>query len=75
MKNIINKFLSAGDKYMPKMPLRQPGFMYTACGPVLVWTKKKHKGREELKKGEIEDIFIKMIKRKHVLKLVAFRWF
>ena len=51
MKNIINKFLSAGDKYMPKMPLRQPGFMYTACVPVLVWTKKKYKGKEELKKG------------------------
>ena len=45
--------MSAGDKYMPKMPLRQPGFMYTACGPVLVWTKKKYKGREELKKGEV----------------------
>ena len=30
MNNIINKFLLAGDKFMP---LRQPQFVYSACGP------------------------------------------
>ena len=40
--------MSAGDKYMPKMPLRQPGFMCTACGPVLVWTKKNTKEEKKL---------------------------
>ena len=33
MNNIINKFLLAGDKSMPEMHLRQPGFTYSACGP------------------------------------------
>ena len=30
---IISKFLLAGDKFMPEMHLRQPGFTYSACGP------------------------------------------
>ena len=33
MNNIINKFLLAGDKFMPEMHLRQPEFVYSACGP------------------------------------------
>ena len=33
MNDIINKFLFAGDKCMPEMHLRQPGFTYSACGP------------------------------------------
>ena len=33
MNKIINKFLLAEDKYMPEMHLRQPGFIYHACGP------------------------------------------
>ena len=31
MNKIINKFLLAGDKFMPKMHLKQPGFTYSAC--------------------------------------------
>ena len=30
MNNIINKFLLAGDKFMPEMHLRQPEFTYSA---------------------------------------------
>ena len=33
MNDIINKFLLAGDKFMPEMHLRQPGFTCSACGP------------------------------------------
>ena len=33
MNNVINKFLLAGDKFMPEMHLRQPKFVYSACGP------------------------------------------
>ena len=33
MNNIIDKFLLAGDKLMPEMHLRQPQFVYSACGP------------------------------------------
>ena len=32
MNDIINKFLLAEDKFMPEMHLRQPGFIYSACG-------------------------------------------
>ena len=34
MNEIVNKFLLAGDKFMPEMDLRQTEFMYSACGPV-----------------------------------------
>ena len=33
MNNVINKFLLAGDKFMPEIHLRQPRFVYSACGP------------------------------------------
>ena len=32
MSDIVNRFLLARDKFMPEMHLRQPGFMYIACG-------------------------------------------
>ena len=35
MNKIINKFLLTGDEYMSKLHLRQLGFTYTACGPLL----------------------------------------
>ena len=40
MNDIINKFLLAGDKFMPEMHLRQPGFTYSACRP---FTKNKER--------------------------------
>ena len=40
MNDIINKFLLAGDKFMPEMHLRQPGFTYSAGGP---FTKNKER--------------------------------
>ena len=35
MNEIVSKLLLAGDKFMPKMHLRQCqcGFTYSACGP------------------------------------------
>ena len=32
MNKMINKFSSAGDKFMAEIHLRQPGFTYSACG-------------------------------------------
>ena len=32
MNEIVNKDLLAGDKFMPEMYLRQPGFIYSTCG-------------------------------------------
>ena len=33
MNEIVNKFLLKGDKFMPEMHLRRPGFTYSASGP------------------------------------------
>ena len=33
MNQIINTFLLAGDKFMPEVHLRQPGFTYSASSP------------------------------------------
>ena len=56
MNQIVNKFLLAGDKFMPEMHLKQPGFTYSACGP---FTKIK-KEFKNLKKQGIQAIVIKM---------------
>ena len=33
MNDIVNKFLLAGDKFMPETHLKQTGFTSSACGP------------------------------------------
>ena len=33
MNDVVNKFLLTGDKFMPEMYLKQPGFTYSACLP------------------------------------------
>ena len=40
MNEIVNKFLLVGDKFMPEMHLKQPGFTYSASGP---FTKNKQR--------------------------------
>ena len=62
MKEIVNKFLLAGDKFMPEMHLKQPGFTYSACRP---FTKKKKEFKYS-KKLEILTIFTKI----NLIKLV-----
>ena len=42
MNKIINKFLLAGDKFMPEIHLKQPWFTYSACGP---FTKNKERNQ------------------------------
>ena len=68
MNNIINKFLLTGDKFMPEMHLRQPRFVYSACGPFT-----RHKERiKELKVQVIRVIFIKMNSIKLVFNTILF---
>ena len=31
MNKVVNQFLLVGDKCMPELHLRQPGFTYSAC--------------------------------------------
>ena len=47
MNETVNKFLLAGDKFMPEMHLKQPGFTYSACGPY--HKNQKPKTKKELK--------------------------
>ena len=66
MNEIVNKFLLAGDKFMPGMHLKQPGFTYSACGPLLR-IKKEFK---KLKKLEIQAILTKMSLIKHAFNTI-----
>ena len=49
MNEIVNKFSLAGDKFMPEMYLRQPGFTYSACG---TFTKNKERFQKFKERGE-----------------------
>ena len=55
MNEIVNKFSLAWDKFMPETHLRQPKFAYSPCGTFT----KTRKESSNLKKKEIQDIFIK----------------
>ena len=48
MNEIINRFLLVGDKFMPEMHLKQPGFTYSACGP---FTKNKERIEKFMQTG------------------------
>ena len=63
MNEIVNKFLLVGDKFMPEMHLKQPGFTYSACGP---FTKNKER-MEKFIRLEMQVLFIKM----NLIKLVS----
>ena len=47
MNEIVNKFLLVGDKLMPEMHLRQPEFIYSACGQLKKKKKRILKFEEE----------------------------
>ena len=52
---IVNKFLLAGDTFMPEVDLKQPGLTYSTCGSFT-----KNKEFKNLKKQETQAIFTKM---------------
>ena len=54
MNEIVNKFLLAGDKFMPEMHLKQPGFTYSACGP---FTKNKEQIQKFKETGDASYIY------------------
>ena len=54
MNEIVNKFLLAGDKFMPEMHLKQPGFTYSACGP---FTKNKEQIQKFKETGNTSYIY------------------
>ena len=54
MNKTVNKFLLAGDKFMPEMYLKQPGFTYSACGP---FTKNKERIQNFKETGDTSYIY------------------
>ena len=54
MNEIINKFLLVGGKFMPEMHLRQPRFVYSACGH---FTRHKERIKEFKRTGNINLLY------------------
>ena len=54
MNAIINKFLLASYKFMPEIHLRQPGFIYSACGP---FTKHRDRINKFMNTGDTRFIY------------------
>ena len=48
----------AGDKFMPELHLKQPGFIYSACKP---FTKNKERIQEIKKTGDTKYIYRKKL--------------
>ena len=54
MNKIVDKFLLTGDTFMPKLHLKQPGFMYSTCGP---FTKHREKIQKVRERGNLKHIY------------------
>ena len=54
MNEIVNKFLLAGDKFIPEMHLKQLGFTYSGCGP---FTKTKERIEKFMQTGSTNFIY------------------
>ena len=54
MNNIINKFLLAGDNFMPEMHFRQLQFTYSTCEP---FTKHKQRIQKFKETGDTNYIY------------------
>ena len=53
MNEIVNTSLLAGDKFMPEMHLKQPGFTYSPCGQ---FTKNKERIEKFMQTGNTDFI-------------------
>ena len=54
MNEINNKFLLVGDKFMPEMYLKQPGFTYSTCAP---FTRNKERIEKFMQTGNTDFIY------------------
>ena len=54
MDETVNKFLLAGNKFMPEMHLKQPRFTYSACGP---FTKDKERIEKFMQTGNAYFVY------------------
>ena len=54
MNEIVNKFLLAGDIFMPELHLKQRGFTHSTCGP---FTKSKERIEKSMQTGNTDFIY------------------
>ena len=57
MNEILNKFVLAGNKFMPERHLKQPGFTYSGCGP---FTRDKERTENFMETGNRDFIYLEM---------------
>ena len=50
----MNNFLLTGDKFMPELHLKQPGFTYSACGP---FTKHRERIQTFRETGNLKHVY------------------
>ena len=54
MNETVNMFLLVGERFMPEMHLKQPGFTYSVCGP---FTKNKERIEKFVQAGNTDFIY------------------
>ena len=54
MNEIVNRFLLAGDIFMPELHLKQRGFTHSTCGP---FTKSKERIEKSMQTGNADFIY------------------
>ena len=67
MKEIVIKILLAGDKFMPEMHLKQPGFTYSACNS---FTKNEERSQKSMQTGDTRYIYRNNLRKTLVKDLV-----
>ena len=62
MNEIVSKCLLAGDKVLPEMHLRQPGFTYSACRPFA-----KNRRNTKIQRNSKSKVYLSKRARKSLL--------
>ena len=74
MNKIVNNVLSAGDKFMPELHLKQTGFTYSACEPLFKNKERIQKIKETgdtkyICRNELDKLVFNMIWFMEILKI------
>ena len=60
MKELINKCSLSGDKFIPELHLKHPGFTYSACGP---FTKHRERIQKVKDTGNLKHLYTNKLKK------------
>ena len=72
MSEIVNRFLLVGDKFMPEVHLKQPGFTYSACG---LFTKNKERIEKFMQTGNTDFIYRNELELFNMIWLIVNQWY